>query len=642
LTVTLTNTNPANIIAFTLSSETITTIGTDANNKTATFTVQPKPELGAGTYTATVTVSGDANIQSRSFGVSFVVAATYGITLSADGADGTPIDAVHSFGTVTLPNYTQPAALSVTVTNISNQATGALTVALTNANPANIIAFTLSSETITTIGTDANNKTATFTVVPKPDLGAGTYTATVSVTGGNNINASFGVSFTVNPPPLTAVSSFANIVAHMAGNPNSAAVSYTLPGGAETYGTSSVTLTANIPKRVTIDGGGRVITGGTNSITVGAGITLTLKNIKFTNLPLIVAAGGKLVLGKEGESAGSVVVRGNAATAGITVNGGTLEMKTGALVTDNHDSGIVLEDGSTFTMTGGEISGNEVNYERGYGGGVRVKGANSVFTMGGGVIKANEVPFTSYPYGFGGGAAIVDGGTFIMTDGSILDNKSEYGGGVYMDGEDATFTMTGGSISDNGTNSGSVYGGGVYAESNGGSFTLDGGVITGNKAHIGAGVWISGEGTTFTMNSGAISGNNSNNYYSSIYISGYATAQGGGVRLSEGVSFTMNGGEISGNTTEGRGGGVYGAEDFNMNGGVIKNNTAVLDGGGVYGSSNTFNMTGGEITGNSAGNYGGGVYLYSGTLAGNPSIGTKDTARCSIWGNEPDEVYHRN
>jgi hypothetical protein len=560
----------------------------------APFTVVPALGLSAGPHTATISVTGDNGI-SETFGVSFyVIAATYGVTLSRNGTS-IGADYTHPFGTVTLPNYTQPASLSVTVTNSGNQQTGALTVALGGTNNTS---FTVAPTTITGI---AVNGADSFTITPAPNLAAGTHTATVTVSGGNNISASFGVSLTVNPPQT-----FAGLITHLNGNANIASASYTLPSGNETYTTALILTTANSPASVVIDGGGRVITGSTNNITVEAGITLTLKNITFTNLPLIVEASGTLVLGNEGNAADSAVVQGNAATAGVTVNGGTLELKAGALVRDNHASGIVLEDGSEFTMEGGEISGNEVKSggEDVFGGGVCVRGPNSVFTMNGGAIKDNEATATLLTNYHGGGVGIVDGGTFIMTNGSISNNKAYYGGGVRIAGDSAIFTMTGGSISGNGMDSGG-YGGGVYA-GGGVIFTLDGGDITGNKAGFGAGVEIIGEGATFTMISGTISGNITNKY------------DGGGVFVSYGSSFTMNGGEISGNISERYGGGVS------------------------TGDGATFNMTGGEITGNSAnsaGESGGGLFKYRGTLSGEPTVGTKAPTGGSIYDNDPEDVY---
>jgi uncharacterized repeat protein (TIGR02543 family) len=404
--------------------------------------------------------------------------------------------------------------------------------------------------------------------------------------------------------PLTLAALLADIAIDAAVNSTSA--SYTLPSGDEAYNAEVTLTTANSPANVVVDGGNRVVTGSTNRITVGAGVTITLKNITFKTLPFTAAAGGTLVLDDK------AVIQGNAGT-GITVNGGTLELKAGALVKDNHDSGLVMENNSVLTMSGGEISGNTTVNN---GGGVLVKGANSVFTMGGGIIKENEASLVSTPTRYGGGVAIVDGGTFIMTDGSISANKAEYGGGVAM-GDGGTFTMTGGSISANGMNLNGGYGGGVYADSDGGSFTLDGGVITGNKAFFGAGVLIEGEGFTFTMISGAISNNIASNLH---YDNGSITsAAAGGVKVGAGVSFTLSGGEISGNTSEGRSGGIeiYGSGiGFHMTGGVIKNNTAVSYGGVSLSSTTTF--------------------------TGNPTIGGTSAPASVGWihGNTPVDVYY--
>ena len=115
-----------------------------------------------------------------------VITASYGITLSQTGT--------HTFTAATYNYGAAPAALSVNVNNTGNTATGALTVALSGTYASD---FTLSTTTIASI---AGNGTATgaFTVTPKTGLNAGTYTATVTVTGGSNITASFIVSFTVN------------------------------------------------------------------------------------------------------------------------------------------------------------------------------------------------------------------------------------------------------------------------------------------------------------------------------------------------------------------------------------------------------------------------------------------------------------
>lgn len=90
-------------------------------------------------------------------------------------------------------------ALTVTVTNTGNAETGDLTVSLSGNNPD---AFVVEPNTIESIAVggnvdgnvDGNNS---FTVTPKTGLPAGTYTATVTVSGKDIVAQSFDVEFTV-------------------------------------------------------------------------------------------------------------------------------------------------------------------------------------------------------------------------------------------------------------------------------------------------------------------------------------------------------------------------------------------------------------------------------------------------------------
>jgi hypothetical protein len=151
-------------------------------------------------------------------------------------------------------------------------------------------------------------------------------------------------------------------------------------------GTGLVLNNTNSPAEVTINGSGRTIRldGNTRGsvITVGNGVTLTLKNITFAgtatnNTPLIrVNTGGKLVL----EDGAVITGNGNTTTASANAGGG------------------VLVDGGTLVMTGGTISGNTL----------------SNLTFG------------------GGGVRLANSGTFIMSGGTISDNKATNGGGVYL------------------------------------------------------------------------------------------------------------------------------------------------------------------------------------------------------------------
>ena len=81
---------------------------------------------------------------------------------------------------------------SVTVSNSGNQPTGALSVALSGVNAGS---FTLSA--IMPSNSIAVGGSGTFTVVPQNDLPLGTYTATVTVSGGNGILRHFDVIFSV-------------------------------------------------------------------------------------------------------------------------------------------------------------------------------------------------------------------------------------------------------------------------------------------------------------------------------------------------------------------------------------------------------------------------------------------------------------
>jgi hypothetical protein len=169
--------------AFTLSHTSIVGIAPAVGGGGSTyFTVTPKTGLAAGIYAATVEVTDGIDI-SAEFAVSFTVnpAPTYGISLNPSGT--------YNFPAATA-GYGAQTAKSVTVSNTGNQATGNLMLALSSSS-----AFTLSATSMGSIAAGGSNS---FTVTPKTGLDPGTYTATVTVNGGNSISASFNVSFTVN------------------------------------------------------------------------------------------------------------------------------------------------------------------------------------------------------------------------------------------------------------------------------------------------------------------------------------------------------------------------------------------------------------------------------------------------------------
>jgi uncharacterized repeat protein (TIGR02543 family) len=175
----------------------------------------------------------------------------------------------------------------------------------------------------------------------------------------------------------------------------------------------------------------------------------------------------------------------------VSVSGGNLIMNDGSKITGNTyssnsystDGGGVYINSGTFTMNGGEITGNTVSCTSssysGHGGGVYIN--SGTFNMYSGTISGN----TSSD---GGGGICIIGGTASIFGGVISGNegKSKYGGGgifVFMGG---TLTMYGGKISGNtsGRFGGGVY---VYSSSRNPIFTMYGGVINGNTAKEGGG-----------------------------------------------------------------------------------------------------------------------------------------------------------
>ncbi len=173
---------------FTLDTDSIPSISKGGYN---TFTVSPTSGLSAGSYTATVTVSGPDIVETQSFDVSFTVteAIRKAITLSPSSIEFAD----------TIVGHDVPDAQTVTITNTGNVATGALTVNLTGENKGDFIFSSgLSSTTIRSIQA---GQTATFTVQPNANLRIGEHKATITVSGTDLTTQSVTVSFTVTAAP---------------------------------------------------------------------------------------------------------------------------------------------------------------------------------------------------------------------------------------------------------------------------------------------------------------------------------------------------------------------------------------------------------------------------------------------------------
>jgi hypothetical protein len=352
----------------------------------------------------------------------------------------------------------------------------------------------------------------------------------------------------------------------------------------------SITLPEGAETTYTISKHIRLVSGGSGTNTI------TRKNT-FTNGSLFtVNSGASLTL--DG-SPNALVIDGNnvlATAALITVNGGTLNMYDGVTLCNNrntntatiHGGGARVVNGGSFTMSGGTISGNTAG---GNGSGVYVYGTSSRFEMQGGIIGGSDLAKNTAGNN-GGGVYVGNGGSFALSGAAeIAGNTAVNGGGVMVSGG-ASFVMTAGSITENTATSS---GGGVDISV--ASFTMTAGFITGNKALNGGGVCIVGGSNPaqFDMQGGSITGNS-------------ASSNGGGAHISGTDSlFKIQGGTIGGtgeaNTATGSGGGVYVANPgvFAMSG------AASLIGNGVH-VFGTITMEGGARVIDEW------VYLASGTV----------------------------
>ena len=203
-------------------------------------------------------------------------------------------------------------------------------------------------------------------------------------------------------------------------------------------------------RNVTINGGNHTIT------LTGTGCLLLLGYDQTVTVSDLNLVGNK----SNNISLVSFPYTATGSDSALTMNNCTV---TGNMGGTGGGGGVYVIDG-TFTMNGGEISGNELS---GDGGGVYLHGGT--FTMNGGEISDN------ISSGSGGGVCVVrlgyNPGTFIMNGGKISGNEASSGGGVNVADSNSTdpelistFTMNGGTISGN---TARFNGGGVRVQGDG-------------------------------------------------------------------------------------------------------------------------------------------------------------------------------
>jgi hypothetical protein len=243
--------------------------------------------------------------------------------------------------------------------------------------------------------------------------------------------------------------------------------------------------------------GGAIYAGRGSTVTIGTDCTISGN---------AASSGGGIYVAKSASLTNNGTISGN--TAGIDYSGnGTNPSYVNSVLSASDlgvagkGGGVYVDSAATFTNSG-TISGNRTKYHESAstsnrGGGVYTLGT---FVMADGSISGNGTAADSVTTDRGGGI-FAGGGSITMTGGSILQNTSQSGGGVYVTGTGTLFTMNAGEIRENTA----VWGGGVYLDNASVTMTMMGGSICENTVEAsdgsspyGGGVLV-GNSATFIL-----------------------------------------------------------------------------------------------------------------------------------------------
>jgi uncharacterized repeat protein (TIGR02543 family) len=304
------------------ATATISSIAAEASD---TFTVGTATGLTGGSYTATVTVSGGNGIVAQSFNVSFTVNTTYTVTFDSNGGSVTyPPQNVAPGGKAANPGSPSKTGLSFKGWYLPGATTAFNFTTVITAN------ITLSAVWEAQVLFDS---TGGGIVITQYVIEGGTATSPMAGKAGGYTFANWYTStdyttlFNFNTPIMAHTTIYAGwtpvtfgaVIGGFNDKANNLTPTHTLTNASESY-TSSATLTAlNSSAQVSINGNGRIVTGNGNSITVGAGVTLTLHDILFAYISFTVTTGGKLVID-------AADLQRNTESH-INLNGGMLELK---------------------------------------------------------------------------------------------------------------------------------------------------------------------------------------------------------------------------------------------------------------------------------------------------------------------------
>lgn len=306
----------------------------------------------------------------------------------------------------------------------------------------------------------------------------------------------------------------------------------------------------------------------TETLTVPAGIIIVLRDdgAQHTLSQAPVNDPGEMFKVEKGASLtfdGDLIFKGGESKIfdqGNIVNvSGEFTLKRGKLhggkISGPRSAAVLVNNGATFTMTGGSIEAFTITSK--VSSAPVVVGSSGYFDMSGGRISGNKVNASGSPN--------CSGGVLLWTwQPNDLPAKMDLSGEAVIDGNSAP------------------QGGGIYLIGKT-ELNMSGGVISNNKA-----TWGPGGGVCVAGQSG---GNTTNK---------------------DVTSFTMTGGVIEGNSAAKSGGGIYvNSDDVTLSGGKIINNEASEWGGGVYVSEqpHTLRLTNVVIKQNEAKVMGGGIWI---------------------------------
>ncbi len=262
----------------------------------------------------------------------------------------------------------------------------------------------------------------------------------------------------------------------------------------------------------------------------------------------------------------------------------SMKISTGGLITGGRNvkgGGIYMEDGSSLTLDGVTVAGNDAEasgaiWETQAGGGICANKNCTVELTGNARVQNN------YSWNEGGGIYLnKDGATVIIDGGRVDSNRALQGGGIFSDGSNSTIT-----VKNNGIINGNVAkgGGGVFFNQSKFSIVSEDktGTISNNKAisdsddTSGGGIFVdskSGE------NSGLIKGLK--------ICDNYSAYDAGAIELDQ-ESTTVSECTITGNTASKDAGAIYVNNDkCTIDGCTITGNVCNLsdsnyEGGGVF------------------------------------------------------------